>query len=616
MIKNTRNYSIAATRRRGAAKVSPVYRGRRWMLMLLLLSGLVVLLGRAAYLEIFEQSWLKKQAGKRQLRTVVVPPYRGMIVDRNGESLAISSPVASISLDPRKLKSIQDEWQKIALAGKGDEAKVAFLNLKTLATKIKQLESILNLSTDELKNKLESSSNKHFAYVARQVEPEKAQQVADLRIPTMKTEREYKRFYPMAETTAHVVGFTDIDDDGIEGIERAMDEVLAGNSGRNRVVRDGRGRLVENIEELETMVPGKKVQLSLDHRIQYAAYKLLKGETYKLNATSGSVVVLDVKTGEVLAMANMPGFNPNNRKNLKQYKVRNRAVVDAFEPGSTLKPLTIAAALEARAIGSEVSIETSPGRLKVGKTVIKDPKDYGTLTLARILAKSSNVGASKIALLMESKEHWKFLNRVGFGRKPDAGFYSESDGQLPYYDKWGRVDRASHGYGYGLSASLLQLAHSYTVFGTGGILNPVSIYKQEGRVIGQRVMSEHNADSVLEMMRAVVKPDATGKYAVIDGYHVAGKTGTAYKYVNKRYSKDKLVVSFIGIAPATNPRLVVAVMINEPKVEDASGGRLAAPLFSKIMANALRIMDIAPDDLPEIKKVKPELVALGEGEAL
>ena len=252
-----------------------------------------------------------------------------------------------------------------------------------------------------------------------------------------------------------------------------------------------------------------------------------------------------------------------------------------------------------------VLIETS-GKIKVGKVVIKDSRNYGALTLSRILAKSSNVGASKVALLMRPVDHWKFLNRVGFGRKPDAGFFSEGEGKLVYYKKWGRVDRASHGYGYGISASLLQLAHAYTVFANGGLLYPVSIYKQERKPLGQRVMSEKNANAVLQMMRAVVQPNATGKNAAIDGYHVAGKTGTANKLIKHRYSKDHLVVSFIGVAPATNPRLVVAVMIDDPKVKRASGGRLAAPLFSKIMANALRVMDVAPDDLPEIKKsVRP-----------
>ncbi len=601
------------------SKMPPVYRGRRFALMLLLLAGIAVLLGRAAYIETFQQSWLKKQAGKRQLRTVTVPPYRGMIVDRNGESLAISSPVASVSVDPRKLLDAQRAFKKASLSKNSDEARLAQLDREELNGKITEMESLLGMSQGALQETMKAISTKHFHYLARHLEPEIAQKIAELNIPAVNIKREYKRFYPMAETTSHVVGFTNIDDEGIEGVEHAMNERLAGHSGRNRVIRDGRGRLVENIEELETMIPGESVQLSIDHRIQYAAYKLLKGEVYKLNAKSGSVVVLDTKTGEVLAMANMPGFNPNDRSSFKPYNYRNRAVVDAFEPGSTLKPLTIAAALEARVIDADVSIETS-GKFKVGKVIIKDPRNYGALTLSRILAKSSNVGASKVALLMKPVDHWKFLNRVGFGRKPDAGFFSEEEGKLVYYDKWGKVDRASHGYGYGISASLLQLAHAYTVFANGGVLYPVSIYKQERKPLGQRVMSENNANAVLKMMRAVVQPDATGKNAVVDGYHVAGKTGTANKLIKRRYSKDHLVVSFIGVAPATNPRLVVAVMIDDPKVEKASGGRLAAPLFSKIMANALRVMDVAPDNLPQIKKaVKPVMsprlaVASGDSE--
>ncbi len=578
--------------------------------MLLLLAGIAVLLGRAAYLETFQQSWLKKQAGKRQLRTITVPPYRGMIVDRNGESLAISSPVSSVSVDPRKLLDAQRALRGAAFSKNSDEAKLAKLDQEELAVKIAAMGTLLGMSEGVLQETMKAMSVKRFHYLARHLEPEIAQKIADLNIPAVNIKREYKRFYPMAETTSHVVGFTNIDDEGIEGVERSMNERLAGHSGRNRVIRDGRGRLVENIEELETMVPGETVQLSIDHRIQYAAYKLLKGEVFKLGAKSGSVVVLDSKTGEVLAMANMPGFNPNDRASFKPYNYRNRAVVDAFEPGSTLKPLTIAAALEARAIDESVSIETN-GKFKVGKVIIKDPKNYGALTLSRILAKSSNVGASKVALLMKPRDHWKFLNRVGFGRKPDAGFFSEEEGKLVYYDKWGKVDRASHGYGYGISASLLQLAQAYTVFANGGVLYPVSIYKQERKSLGQRVMSESNADAVLKMMRAVVQPNATGKSAAIDGYHVAGKTGTANKLIKRRYSKNHLVVSFIGVAPATNPRLVVAVMIDDPKVEKASGGRLAAPLFSKIMANALRVMDVAPDDLPQVKsKKQPQIKKL------
>ncbi len=585
---------------RSKNKMPPVYRGRRLALMLVLLAGIAVLLGRAAYIDIFQQSWLKEQAGKRQLRTVTVPPYRGMIVDRNGESLAISSPVASVSVDPRKLLDAQHLLRKASLDKDENKARLAKLDQEELTQKIRELEELVGLSQGAFQEIIKGMPTKRFYYLARQLEPEKAQRIAELNIPAVNTKREYKRFYPMAETTSHVVGFTNIDDEGIEGVERSMNDRLAGHSGRNRVIRDGRGRLVENIEEIEIMVPGETVQLSLDHRIQYSAYKLLKGEVFKLKAKSGSVVVLDTKTGEVLAMANMPGFNPNDRASLKAYNYRNRAVVDVFEPGSTLKPLTIAAALEARVINSDVSIETS-GKLKVGSVTIKDHKNYGALTLSRLLAKSSNVGASKVALLMDASDHWKFLNRVGFGRKPDAGFFSEAEGELAYYDKWGKVDRASRGYGYGVSVSLLQLAHAYTVFANSGLLLPVSIYKQERKPLGQRVMSQVNADAVLKMMQAVVQADATGENAAVDGYHVAGKTGTANKLIKRRYSKNHLVVSFIGMAPATNPRLVVAVMIDDPKVKKASGGRLAAPLFSKIMANALRVMDIAPDNLPELE---------------
>jgi cell division protein FtsI (penicillin-binding protein 3) len=315
-------------------------------------------------------------------------------------------------------------------------------------------------------------------------------------------------------------------------------------------------------------------------------------------------VVLDAYTGEILAMANMPGFNPNVRSELKPYSYRNRAVLDAFEPGSTIKPFTIAAALEERVIGSDVQIDTSPGYIDMGKTRVRDPVNYGSMTLDKILAKSSNVGASKVALLMKASGQWKFLSRIGFGRRPNAGFPNESEGKLSYYDQWVKVDRASLGYGYGISASLLQLAHAYTVFATGGVLYPTTIYKRNEAVAGQRIMKEVNAKAVLRMLTAVVNKNATGKNARVDGYKVAGKTGTAYKFINKRYRKNKKIVSFIGMAPASDPRIVVAVMINEPKVEKASGGRLAAPVFSKVMSSALRILDIPPDNLPASKHAR------------
>jgi len=585
-------------------KLPPVYRGRRSVLLGVLLLLIGVMLLRAGYLEVFQQQWLQKQADKRQMREVVVPPYRGMIVDRNEESLAISSPVESVWCNPKKLFAVRKGLIEGTENSDEDVSLLAKARLDEVDVSLRQLASLLGIEFTKLQKKLSKNKTRQFIYLARQIPPEISDDIADLNLPSISSTSEYRRFYPMGEALSHVIGFTNIDDKGVEGIERSMNQLLAGASGKKRVVRDGRGRLIENIEQIKEVVPGQQVVLSIDKRIQYQAYKELKNQVYQMNAKAGSVIVLDVHSGEILAMANMPGFNPNVRAQLKPYKYRNRAVMDAFEPGSTIKPLTIAAALEDRVIGADVLIDTSPGFIDMGKTVIRDPINYGSMTLDRILAKSSNVGVSKVALLMKPSGQWKFLSRVGIGRRPNAGFPNEAQGKLTYYDKWGRVDRASLAYGYGTSVSLLQLAHAYTAFGTGGILYPSTIIKRDKKVSGQRVMKEENAKAVLRMMRAVVQKKATGKKAKIDGYNVAGKTGTAYKFINKRYRKDRKVVSFIGLAPASNPRLVVAVMINEPKVARATGGRIAAPIFSKVMASALRILDIPPDNLPEEKHAR------------
>jgi cell division protein FtsI (penicillin-binding protein 3) len=582
----------------------PVYRGRRFALLTFLLVLICVLLLRAGYLEVFQQQWLQKQADKRQMRVVSVPPYRGMIVDRNEASLAISSPVDSVWCNPKKLFSIRSALIKATESEDEGDALVAKARLDEVDIGLQKVAAYLKIDAAKLIKKLHNNKSKQFVYIARQIPPEISEDIANLNIPAFSSTSEYRRFYPMGEALSHVVGFTNIDDNGVEGIERAKNKVLAGESGKKRVVRDGRGRLIENIEQIKEMKPGQKVVLSIDKRIQFQAYKELKGTVYQLNAKAGSVVVLDAYTGEILAMANMPGFNPNVRSELKPYSYRNRAVLDAFEPGSTIKPFTIAAALEERVIGSDVQIDTSPGYIDMGKTRVRDPVNYGSMTLDKILAKSSNVGASKVALLMKASGQWKFLSRIGFGRRPNAGFPNESEGKLSYYDQWVKVDRASLGYGYGISASLLQLAHAYTVFATGGVLYPTTIYKRNEAVAGQRIMKEVNAKAVLRMLTAVVNKNATGKNARVDGYKVAGKTGTAYKFINKRYRKNKKIVSFIGMAPASDPRIVVAVMINEPKVEKASGGRLAAPVFSKVMSSALRILDIPPDNLPASKHAR------------
>ncbi len=568
------------------------------MLLMLLLAGMVVLLGRAGYLEIFQQSWLQQEADKRQIRKMIIPPYRGMIVDRNDDALAISSPVETIWIDPSKFWRVRNELRK-TIAAKNENSSEAQNKLDDLDVNLQQLETLLGMSEGQLFELLKKNKNKRFVRLAPQAPPALAQEVAELRVPGTGSNSEYRRFYPMAESVAHVVGFTNIADKGVEGIERAMNKQLAGQAGEKLVIRDGASRLIENVEQIRPMVPGQNVQLSIDRRIQYQAYKVLKEQVHQLSAKAGSVVVLDARTGEVLAMANIPGFNPNARGSLKAKNYRNRAVMDAYEPGSTIKPLTLAAALESRVIGPDVWIDTSPGKLKLGKTTIKDPRNYGSLTLDMILAKSSNVGASKISLLMDAKEHWKFLDRVGFGLRPDSGAPAETDGKLSYYENWGEVDRASHGYGYGLSVSLLQLAQAYTVFANKGVMYPAKLLKLTEPPSGRRIMKAENADAVLRMMTKVVQKNATGYRAAIDGYTVAGKTGTAFKYINKKYRRDRRVVSFIGLAPASDPRLIVAIMMDEPKVERATGGRLVAPMFSKIMSNSLRVLDISPDNLPE-----------------
>ena len=582
-----------------------------------LLFGIGVLLVRAVYLEVYQQDWLQKQSDKRHNRVVSIPAYRGMIMDRNGEALAISSPVKTLSCNPQKLLHKREELRQAfeesrrvfeaqgraaskIIQDKYQLAKIDFLQFED---SLSSMEELLGMEAGELLGKLEKARKKHFMYLGRQKSPELAQQILDMDLPSVRAVQKYRRFYPMAESAAHVIGFNNIDGKGVEGIEKAQDSVLAGKDGKKRVIRDGRGHLIENIELLDDMQPGQDVTLSLDRRLQYLAYKALKARVFELDAETGSVVVLDTQTGEILAMANMPGFNPNDRSSRKAYKYRNRAVVDTYEAGSTMKPLTIAAGIETRVIDANVEIDTSPGFIKLSKRyTVRDHVNFGKISLSYLLAKSSNVGASRIALLMEPREHWMFLSRMGFGRVPDAGFPAEAAGTLTNYAKWGRVDSASHGYGYGIAVSLLQMVRAYTPFAADGKLRSVSISKVQKPTLSQQVMSKETANSVLHMMEAVVTPKATGKLAMINGYRVAGKTGTARKFVNKKYRTDRFVTSFIGIAPVSKPRLVVGVMINDPK-SDKSGGKAAAPVFAKVMSEALRILDIAPDNLPPEQKV-------------
>lgn len=606
----------------------PVLKGRRLFLLMFLLALLGILLIRAIWIEVFQQEELQRKADARQTKDVIVPAYRGMILDRNNEPLAVSSPVVSIAVNPKELLKVREEWRhEDAVSAQTPTPKPPVDTLETttsvtpdtisttlqsptsvsrfiqLETVLRRIEQELELADGELLQRLEGAGNKSFFYLGRQLTPETADALLASNLPkTVKIEVEqgYRRFYPLGETAGHVLGLTNLEGNGIEGIEQTQNTLLAGKNGKKRAVRDGKGRLVENVESLEDMQPGQDVRITLDRRIQYLAYRELKNRIVELNAKSGSLVVLDAHTGEILAMANYPSFNPNNRKDLEPNLYRNRAVTDKAEPGSTIKPLTLAAALESRAIGPDVEINTSPGKLHFGKYIVKDKKDYGTISLPTLLAKSSNVGASRVALLMNPRDHWFFLTKVGFGRVPDAGLSGETPGKLTNYTEWSKVDRASHGYGYGLSVSLLQLAHAYAPFAANGVLLPVTVNVREKPVQGQQVMTPENARAVLRMMEAVVRAGGTGEKAMVEGYRIAGKTGTAYKFINNAYRDDRYLTSFIGIAPASRPRLVVAVQIDEPKIED-SGGLAAAPVFSKVMAEALRLLDIPPDNLPKMK---------------
>ena len=606
----------------------PVLKGRRLFLLMFLLALLGILLIRAIWIEVFQQEELQRKADARQTKDVIVPAYRGMILDRNNEPLAVSSPVVSIAVNPKELLKVREEWRhEDAVNAQTPAPKPPENTLETttsvtpdtisttlqsptsvsrfiqLETVLRRIEQELELADGELLQRLEGAGNKSFFYLGRQLTPETADALLASNLPkTVKIEVEqgYRRFYPLGETAGHVLGLTNLEGNGIEGIEQTQNTLLAGKNGKKRAVRDGKGRLVENVESLEDMQPGQDVRITLDRRIQYLAYRELKNRIVELNAKSGSLVVLDAHTGEILAMANYPSFNPNNRKDLEPNLYRNRAVTDKAEPGSTIKPLTLAAALESRAIGPDVEINTSPGKLHFGKYIVKDKKDYGTISLPTLLAKSSNVGVSRVALLMNPRDHWFFLTKVGFGRVPDAGLSGETPGKLTNYTEWSKVDRASHGYGYGLSVSLLQLAHAYAPFAANGVLLPVTVNVREKPVQGQQVMTPENARAVLRMMEAVVRAGGTGEKAMVEGYRIAGKTGTAYKFINNAYRDDRYLTSFIGIAPASRPRLVVAVQIDEPKIED-SGGLAAAPVFSKVMAEALRLLDIPPDNLPKMK---------------
>ncbi|EDY85661.1 peptidoglycan glycolsyltranferase FtsI [gamma proteobacterium HTCC5015] len=546
---------------------------RRLVLGALAVAGLC-LVGRAVQLQVLDREFYVGQGDARQQRTVPLPAHRGMIVDRNGQPLAMSTPVDSVWVNP---KDVLNEMHRLP-----------------------ELARILDVPAENLAERIARGKSREFVYLKRHLPPHIAQAALDLEVPGVSLQREYRRYYPTGEVSGHLLGFTNIDDVGQEGLELAFNDWLSGKEGAKRILQDRLGQTVSDLGQIEAARPGRDLALSIDRRVQYLAYRVLKSTVQKYQANAGSVVLLDATTGEVIALANQPGFNPNNRRGLVGSHYRNRAVTDVFEPGSTMKPITVAAALEAGKIAVDSKIRTAPGYLRVGNNDVRDTRDYGVLDPAGVIMKSSNVGAAKIALSMETEYHWDVLTRFGFGQPTGSGFPGETTGYLHGYHTWSEFEQATISFGYGLSSSALQLARAYTVLANDGVLYPVSF--QKGGLDGvrpSRVISSQTAQTVRDMMQTVVTRQGTAFKARIPGYTVAGKTGTAYKYSRSGgYDKDRYTSVFAGMAPATNPRFVAVVMIDEPQ-RGHYGGVVAAPAFAELVGDALRLFDVAPDDLPK-----------------
>ena len=568
-------------------KLKQTYSGRRWMLLSLFMLGMTALLWRAVDLQVFNKGFLQNHGDARSIRVVEIPAHRGMIIDRNGEPLAISTPVSSIWATPREV--IMSD------------------------TTILPLARLLDITEVELEAMLKDRIGRKFVYLKRHVDPDLSEKIIALNIPGISLQREFRRYYPLGEVISHIIGFTNVDDVGQEGLELAYDEWLNGTSGSKRVLKDRLGRVVENIESIKEPDPGKTLQLSIDRRIQYLAYRELKSAVNMHQARGGSLVMLDVTTGEVIAMVGQPSYNPNNRSGLKSEYYRNRAATDVFEPGSTIKPFTIAAALESGLYAPDTSIDTRPGHLKVGDHTIRDIRNYGVIDVETVIKKSSNVGASKIALSLEPSNLWEIFSKFGFGQTTGSGFPGESPGYLNTYNNWSEVELATIAFGYGLSVTALQLAQAYLVFATGGELLPLSFHKVITPVYGKRIVSEDTANQVLAMLEKVVNKEGTGQQAAVNGYRIAGKTGTVHKSAVGGYSEDRYFSLFAGIAPVSNPRLAMVVIIDEPGGQQHYGGQVAAPIFSKVMTNALRLFNINPDNLPELSgQIVAETTSFGE----
>ena len=546
----------------------PVWRAR--FVLAAFMAVFAVLVGRSVYLQAMKTGFLQEKGEARYSRVMEVPATRGRILDRNGEALAVSTPVKSIWVIPDDVKASRGQKKRLA--------------------------ALLGLERRELDRKLAETS-RDFVYLKRQIPPDTADKVEALGIPGVYQQREYRRYYPGGEVTAHLVGFTGVDDAGQEGIELAFQSSLAGQPGSRRVIKDRLGRIVEDVESIRAAQDGRDLTLSIDSKIQSLAYGALRSAVAVHGAKAGAIVALDVRTGEILALANVPSYNPNNRAHLSGAQLRNRAITDSFEPGSTLKPFTIAVALEHHRISPWTRVQTAPGRLTIGSYTIHDAHPEATLSVAQVIQKSSNVGAAKIALELPREQMWGMFERVGFGAPPELRFPGEASGKVRPWQTWRPIEQATMAYGHGISVSLLQLAHAYTVFARDGVLVPLTLVRTGAPVQGVRVVSVRTAREVRDMLELAVHPGGTGPRARIVGWRVAGKTGTAHKQENGGYAAHKYIASFVGFAPASNPRLLVAVMIDEPAGDEYYGGLVAAPVFAQVMQGALRMLNV-PHDAP------------------
>jgi cell division protein FtsI (penicillin-binding protein 3) len=557
------------------ASITPVWRSK--LVVAAIALGFAMLAARAAHIQIFGNAFFQRQGEVRFLRTLELPASRGRIMDRNGVILASNMPASSIWAIPEDVNATSAELEELA--------------------------GLLDMPLTDLKIKL-ADEDKGFVWLKRQVDEPVVKRISELNLKGIHRRNEFKRHYPDGEAAAHVIGFTSVENLGQEGMELTFEKHLLGRTGSRRVLKDGKGRVIEDVREQVPPVDGKDLQLSIDSRVQFFAYQKLRDTVTAHKAKAGSVVVLDAVTGEVLALANYPSYVPDKRRNLTGEQTRNRALTDTFEPGSTMKPITVAMALEAGRITPQSLVETGPGRMSLGGFTISDTHNYGTLTVEGVIQKSSNIGALKIAQKMSPHEMWDTFTALGYGQKPQIEFPGAVTGRVRPWKSWRPVEQASMSYGYGLSASLFQMAHSYTAFAHDGRIIPVTLLKSTEPAVGVKVFSPDNARAVRRMLQMATDAGGTGQLAQTVGYSVGGKSGTAHKQIGKGYASNKYRAWFTGMAPIDTPRIIVAVMIDEPSNGQYFGGQVAAPVFSEVVQQTLRIMDVHPD-----VTVKPQIVA-------